>query len=562
MGRHLYETQPTFRFWLDRCADILSKYLDRPLFDVLWAGDAIDQTAYTQPALFALEYALAQVWRSWSIEPDVMIGHSVGEYAAACLADVFTLEDGLKLIAARGRLMQSLPAGGEMVSVLADEALVDAHIAPYRAEVAIAAVNGPQSIVISGQGSVIQRVVDDLQHQDIKTRALTVSHAFHSPLMEPILQDFARVAGQINYAPPTRTIISNVTGKEITADLVTPEYWVQHLRHAVRFADGMATLQELNVDTFVEIGPRPTLLGLGRGCLPPAYDAWYPSLRPDAEWPTLLASVAQLQVRGAEIDWASFYQEDTRRRRKVVLPTYPWRRQRYWTDVVASKPENLGRHPLLHRQLATALTSVIFESQLSANSPGYLADHSAFGNVILPASAYLEMALAAGRDRLGPEPLRVADVSIQQALMLTDVPCTVQLIVTPDEQAYRFELCSSSASASNETWTRHASGYISRGHASLERCESAVDLENLKTQYTVPVPVDIYHQRFTDRGMAYGPAFQATEALYFEASETNRALASATSCCEGCRCSWRIPFTSGAGCGFSNLGGPFPSGGR
>ncbi|ETW95776.1 MAG: hypothetical protein ETSY1_29240 [Candidatus Entotheonella factor] len=293
MGRHLYETQPTFRFWLDRCADILNAYLDKPLFDVLWSGDAIDQTAYTQPTLFALEYALAQLWQSWGIEPDVMMGHSVGEYAAACLAEVFTLEDGLKLIAARGRLMQSLPAGGAMVSVRAPETVVDAHMAPYRTKVAIAAVNGPQSTVISGDGEAIQRVVEALHAQDIKTTSLKVSHAFHSPLMEPILEAFAQVADSVIYATPTKSIVSNVTGKAMADDLVTPDYWVRHLRQAVRFADGMATLREMNTDAFVEIGPKPTLLGMGRGCLPPEYDAWLPSLRPGAEWETLLASVAQ-----------------------------------------------------------------------------------------------------------------------------------------------------------------------------------------------------------------------------------------------------------------------------
>lgn len=466
MGRHLYETQPTFRYWLDRCANILSKHLDRPLLDVLWSGDAIDQTAYTQPALFALEYALAQVWRSWGIEPDVMLGHSVGEYAAACMAGVFTLEEGLELIAARGWLMQSLPAGGEMVSVLADEAVVAAHIAPYHADVSIVAVNGPQSIVISGQGTAIQQVVADLQAQGIKARPLTVSHAFHSPLMEPILQEFAKVAAQITYAPPMQTIISNVTGKAMTDDLVTPKYWVRHLRHAVRFADGMATLQEMNVDTFVEIGPKPTLLGLGRGCLPPEYDAWFPSLRPEAEWPTLLASAAQLYVRGAEIDWAGLMDQDNSSRRhiRVVLPTYPWRRQRYWTDVAAAQPVVPRLHPLVHRRIDSALKPIIFESQLSADNPAYLADHSAFGHVVLPASAYLEMALAAGRALLGAESfISVSDVSIQQALVLTDAPCTVQLIVTPDEYAYRFEFFSAAANASDAAWIRHASGRMSRG---------------------------------------------------------------------------------------------------
>ena len=528
MERHLYEAQPTFRLWLDRCADILKTHLDKPLLDVLGSGDAIDQTAYTQPALFAIEYALAQVWRSWGIEPDVVMGHSVGEYVAACVAEVFTLEEGLKLIAARGRLMQSLPAGGAMVSVRADEAVVDAHIAPYRSEVAIAAVNGPQSTVISGQGAALQRVVDTLHAQAIRTIPLKVSHAFHSPLMAPILEAFAQVAEQITYAAPTKAIVSNVTGKAMTGDLVTPDYWVRHLRQAVRFADGMTTLQEMHIDTFVEIGPKPTLLGMGRGCLPAAYDAWFPSLRPEAEWPTLLASVAQLYVRGARLDWLGFDRDEAPRRRKVALPTYPWRRQRYWTDAVAVQPARPRLHPLVHRRLASALKQVIYESQLSANNPAYLADHEVFGQVVLPASAYLEMALAAGRSVLGRGPLTVSEVTIERALVLEEKPCTVQVIITPDEHAYGlefFSLAHSQTHPSDETWTRHASGRMLIEAAVLEPHVVNVDIPALKAHYPETVDFETCQQSFTQRGMAYGPAFQAIDALYQSATAPCAALA-------------------------------------
>lgn len=522
MGRHLYETQPTFRFWLDRCADILAQYLDKPLLHMLWSGDGIDQTAYTQPALFALEYALAQVWLSWGVEPDVMLGHSIGEYAAACLAEVFPLEDGLKLIAARGRLMQSLPAGGVMVSVRADEATVDAHLAPYRSAVAIAAVNGPHSTVISGAEMAVQQVVEALQAQAIKTTPLHVSHAFHSPLMDPILAEFAQVAEQITYAAPTRPMVSNVTGRAMTGECVTPDYWVRHLRHAVRFSDGMATLQAMQTDAFVEIGPRPTLLGLGRGCLPPTYEAWFPSLRRDAEWPTLLASVAQLYVRGTPIDWSAFDRDASPRRRKVVLPTYPWRRQRHWTNVVAARSVSPRLHPLLHQRLASALKHIIYESQLCADDPAYLADHRVFGQVILPASAYLEMALAAGRRLWSDASLTLSDVAIQQALVLKNAPCTVQLILTPEHDTYHFDLHSR---VDDDVWLHHASGRLSRQepHAA-EPSESKVDWSTLQAQYPRALDMDIYHQRFAERGLAYGPAFQAIEAIYQSATEPRAAL--------------------------------------
>ena len=519
MGRELYDTQSTFRAWLDTCADILNPFLDKPLLDVLWSGDDLHQTVYTQPALFALEYALAQVWRSWGIEPDVMMGHSVGEYAAACLAGVFSLEEGLELIAARGRLMQSLPAGGAMVSVRADEATASAYLEPYRSEVAIAAVNGPQSTVIAGAGAAVQQVVDALQAQAIPTAPLKVSHAFHSPMMEPILAAFAEVAEGVAYRAPSRPIISNVTGQAMTDDVATPDYWVRHLRQTVRFADGMTALQAMNVDAFVEIGPRPTLLGLGRACLPPTNDAWLPSLRSDAKWPTLLASVAQLYARGAAIDWAGFYRDDAPRRRKVTLPTYPWRRQRYWRDVAAARPVGPALHPLLHRRLASALKSVIYEAQLSAASPAYLADHVVFGQVVLPASAYVEMALAAGRHLLGGEAFTLSDIAFEQALALADEPCAAQLILTPDGHGHRFEWFSL---APDETWSRHASGRLG---AALEGPGAQVDIPALQAQYTEAVDAHAYHQGFAVRGMAYGPAFQALDALYLAPARPGTALA-------------------------------------
>ncbi len=206
----------------------------------------------------------------------------------------------------------------------------------------------------------------------------------------------------------------------------------------------------------------------------------------------------------------------------MVLPTYPWRRQRYWTDVVATQPAGPRLHPLVHRRLASALEQVIFESQLSANSPAYLADHRVFGRVILPASAYLEMALAVGRSVLGREPLTISEVSIQQALVLEDAPCTVQVIITPGERAYHFELFSL---AYDEKWIRHASGRMSGGAPRPKHPVASVDLQALQAQYPETVDLETYHQRFTERGMAYGPAFQAIDALYASATEPSAALA-------------------------------------
>src|SRR6185295_16789407 len=222
MGRELYEGQATFREALGRCEEILGGLLPEGLLSVLYGekgeGSRLDETAYTQPALFAVEYALSEVWRSWGIEASAVMGHSVGEYVAACVAGVFSLEDGLRLVAARGRLMGSLPSGGEMAAVLASEERVREAMEAYGSRLSIAAVNGPESVVISGEGSALEALVVGLGKEGVRTKRLVVSHAFHSALMEPVLEEFERVAGEVRYSAPKKALISNVTGRVMGAE--------------------------------------------------------------------------------------------------------------------------------------------------------------------------------------------------------------------------------------------------------------------------------------------------------------------------------------------------------
>jgi malonyl CoA-acyl carrier protein transacylase len=337
MGRQLYQTQPLFRKIIDRCDEILRNYLEQPLLEVLYSlpdnQSKLDETAYTQPALFALEYALAALWQSWGIKPAYVIGHSVGEYVAACVAGVFSLEDGLKLIAERARLMQALPSDGKMVTVFASEAIVTTAIQPYTQQVSIAAINGPESMVISGLRAAINTIITTLETKGIKTKPLNVSHAFHSPLMELMQPDFEKVAKEITFSPPQINLISNLTGQLAAAEITTPAYWCRHIRQPVRFATSMETLHQLGGNVFVEIGPKPVLLGMGRQCLPADVGVWLPSLRQGVDdWQQLLQSLGELYIHGASIDWSGFDQDYQRRR--VVLPTYPFQRQRYWLNTI------------------------------------------------------------------------------------------------------------------------------------------------------------------------------------------------------------------------------------
>nr|AHN91574.1 polyketide synthase [Cylindrospermopsis raciborskii CHAB358] len=351
MAGELYETQPTFRNCLDRCAEILQSIFSsrnspwgNPLLSVLYPNHEskeIDQTAYTQPALFAVEYALAQMWRSWGIEPDIVMGHSIGEYVAACVAGIFSLEDGLKLAAERGRLMQALPQDGEMVAISASLEEVKPAIQSDQ-RVVIAAVNGPRSVVISGDRQAVQVFTNTLEDQGIRCKRLSVSHAFHSPLMKPMEQEFAQVAREINYSPPKIALVSNLTGDLISPEssleegvIASPGYWVNHLCNPVLFADGIATMQAQDVQVFLEVGPKPTLSGLVQQYFDEVAHSdrpvTIPTLRPkQPNWQTLLESLGQLYALGVQVNWAGFDRDYARR--KVSLPTYAWKRQRYWLE--------------------------------------------------------------------------------------------------------------------------------------------------------------------------------------------------------------------------------------
>jgi microcystin synthetase protein McyG len=340
MGRDLFETQPAFRTALLQCEEILREPLGLGLTSILYPSEGerqteglLDQTGYTQPALFALEYALAQLWRSWGIVPSAVMGHSVGEYVAACVAGVFSLEDGLKMIAARARLMQGLPSGGAMTALFCDhERALDA-IARYAPTISVAAVNGPAHVVISGPEREVAEVAERLRETGVETRPLRVSHAFHSALMDPMLAAFEDVAASVRYGVPGIDVISNLTGGPISAEEIgTASYWRRHVRQPVLFAKGVAALHDTGVRTFVEVGPAPVLLGMGRSCLAGDESRWLPSLKKNLSgWNQMLRSLSALYVSGADVDWVGFDRDYGRR--KVSLPTYPFQRSRHWPDV-------------------------------------------------------------------------------------------------------------------------------------------------------------------------------------------------------------------------------------
>ena len=564
MGRQLYTSQPVFRQTLDQCAAILSagEYIDQPLLSILYPDtleqnddqqsvlgtdgtnkENIHQTSYTQVALFALEYAVVQLWLSWGVTPSAVVGHSVGEYVAACVAGVFSLEDALKLIAARGRLMGALPQGGAMVSVIADEHLVQQAIAPFETEVSIAAINGLESIVISGQQTAVMAITEQLTTQGIKTRQLTVSHAFHSPLMEPMLEAFRQVAECITYHQPRLPLISNVTGHIAHDDITTPAYWVRHVRQPVRFADGMRALSELGINIFLEAGPTATLLGMLRmsGVSEVQTEAAYlPSLRANKDdWRQILTSLGELYVRGVPVDWEGF--DQAYQRRKVILPTYPFQREQYalppivqWGatagQVIAAIPAK-EEHPLLGSRLYSPLIQdICFASQINLHlQPNrFLQDHQILGQTIFLVAGFVEMAISAARTLFDTESVAIEDVSYNLPLILNEQYAeTVQLVVqnmTEGGLSASFQIVSLADEAATDAaqvgWRVHAKGIVRAGQTDNHPAsdELAMQEDNhfltvLSDQYE-ELDCAAFYRCLYAYGYQFGPKFRGVQRLW------------------------------------------------
>ncbi len=361
MAQRLYDTAPVFRAVIDQANTLLGAHAQgRTLIDVLFAeatdNHPLHDTAWTQPALFAVEYGLAQLWRSWGIEPAAVTGHSVGEYVAACVAGVFSFEDGLRLIAERGRLMGALPPGGRMASVFASRAAVEAAIAPFAGAVSIAALNGPENIVIAGAAEAVDAVVESFVAQGIRARALLISLAAHSPLVEPAMDAMEACAARVPMQAPRIPVAWNVTGGEALPGGAAPDalYWRRHLREPVRFAEGIASLRAAGWRSFLEVGPHPTLTALAQQNLGEGEAELLWSLRRGQDdWQEMLGNLARLYVSGVPVDWAGVAELYAGRR--IALPTYPFERRRYWVPL--AKPETMASAPAFEQEPAKSGTT-------------------------------------------------------------------------------------------------------------------------------------------------------------------------------------------------------------
>ncbi|PWQ99245.1 type I polyketide synthase [Leucothrix arctica] len=527
MGRELYDSLPLFRDTLNQCDALLNQKLDISLLDIMYFGEddaeLIHQTAYTQPALFALEYALAKVWQSWGVTPDYVMGHSVGEYVAACIAGVFSLEDGLKLISARGQLMQSLPDTGGMVSIVATEAQVKPLIEPYTDTVSIAAINGPYSLVIAGDNNALQAIISVLVAQNIEYTPLKVSHAFHSPLMAPMLNAFREVAESIHYTKPTIPFVSNVTGQLETELITTSEYWVQHVMDEVRFSDGINCLQAQNCHVFLEIGARPTLIGMGQLCIN-GEQRWLASLKPNkSDWQQLCESVGQIYQQGISIDWEKFHHGN--HGQKVHLPTYPFQRQHFWIQASASASRNNNAlSPLIHKMMRSPLLKeTLFESSVSLQGLPYLKDHRVFDEYVVPGATYLACVASAASVAKQPG-YQLTNVMFPAAMVLkTEQQRVVQLLLTPDEkqskkQQYALQLISlDEMDSEQDSPLTHMIGQLNWAEPEIHSTDQ-LDVIQARCQ-TVVDPAHFY-ETSREQQIVFGHDFQWLQSLWQQDNET------------------------------------------
>ncbi|BBY80875.1 putative polyketide synthase [Mycolicibacterium pulveris] len=475
MARELFRTEPVFAETVTRCAEAVQEILPEPLLEVLFAtdretggeaGKRLRHTSYAQPALFAVEMGLARLWQSWGIQPDVVLGHSVGQYAAACVAGVFSLEDGARLIAERGRMFGSLPEGGRMVAIFADPTQVE-EIAREFPRISVAAYNGPNT-VLSGPGDDLEQVVARFTEEGIRCTWLETSHAFHSELLDPVLDEFESYAAQFDFAAPALPLLCNRTGAVLTGQTpLDAQYWRRHSRQPVQFAESVRTAAALGCSVLMEIGPQPVLTGAAVQVWPehlPAPRA-IASLRKGVDDRRQIAdALASAYVAGHVPDFTALHHGP---RRVLELPTYPFQRRRFWPKASSiAVPGSVGPSSgILGSAQELASGDTVYTSRLSVKSQPWLSDHVIYGTVVVPGATYAAMALAA----VG-SPARARNVFFYEPIILPEKSSReVQLTLHPvdkpgeDGSEWRFQVHSRPFGERGAEWSLNADGTVVSG---------------------------------------------------------------------------------------------------
>lgn len=509
MAEGLYRTEPVFRAAMDHCSERLQEWRRESLIDVLFGGtDAIHHTRWTQPAIFAVQMGLVKVLNAAGLQPDVVLGHSVGQYAAACVADILSWDDGLWLISERGRLIGELPTGGMMLAVFAPVSDVAPLLAGDRfgGELSLAANNGTH-VVVSGTAAAVADLNDQFTTRGVRTQVLRTSHAFHSHLMDPAVERFRKVADQVTFHRPQLPLVCNVSGQVLPQDRVLDgDYWAGHIREPVRFADSLETAQQQGCDVLLELGPAAVLTRMAAGIAAERTERLVSCLHRDADDSrSLRTALGRLYVLGATPNFRSLF--SPRSGPAVLLPTYPFQRRRFWGP---DKPRALHAefhtaHPLLggRMTLAGVADEVRYESRLEPDSPPWLPDHQVAGSVVFPGAAFIEMALIAG------EGGAVEDVAFEQPLQPV-ARTTLQSVVRGKSGAER-SLEIFSADSERSDWSRHLTAKLVPATAKT----SPLDLSLCRDACPQSADRNAFYQKLDDIGLHYGPAFRTVHSLQY-----------------------------------------------
>ncbi|WP_078959004.1 type I polyketide synthase [Streptomyces sp. NRRL S-4] len=527
MGKDIYDVYPVFREALDGVAARFDG-LERPLLEVMWADpdseDAalLHRTDFTQPALFALEVALWRLWESWGVRPELLLGHSIGELAAAHVAGVFSLDDACRLVAARGRLMQALPARGAMVSLEAGgeeaEAAIDAL--GLRGGLEVAGLNTPTQTVLSGDTDAVEAITAHFMEQGRKAKLLKVSHAFHSHHMDGMLAEFRSVAETIRFRPAEIPLVSSLTGEIATpGELEQPGYWVRQVRHAVRFSDGMRGLRREGANTFLELGPQPVLSGLGASCLADEGPvSWVPSCTPGRNGASVIQrSLAELHVRGVPVGWDGYFAPFGAGR--VALPTYAFQRERFWFEPPLSREVGAGLNPTGHALLGGGVEIAgtelsLFTNVVAADQPVWVQEHRVMDAVLMPGTAFFEAMRAAG-DAAHEGEWDLSDVVIASPLVLASgVPVRMQVTVGPAIGEARPVQVYSAPEGEDGAWQLHAEGRITPAEGTEPGTAVTVPPRGAE-----PLDASALYRDLDALGYGYGPTFQGIKEAWHVGGE-------------------------------------------
>ncbi len=508
MGRSLYQTYPVFRAAIDACDAQMTELRNESLIEVIFGdGQHIDDTRWTQPAIFSIQMGLVKLLNSWGLTPDIVMGHSVGQYAAACVAGILSWEDGLTLISHRGRLIGDLPRLGAMLAVFAQPQTVTQTA--DKLGLSVAAINGTH-VVLSGPQSIIEQTEIEFANQSVRTKRLATSHAFHSALMDPVLEPFAEIANGVTYRRPQLPLICNVTGELLAVDRVLDgQYWANHIRAAVQYAPSVITAEQFGCATLLEIGPQATLTRMATAAWQQDNGRLVACLQRDVDdGLSIQSAVARMYTHGVVTNFETMHRGHGGQR--ITLPTYPFERRRFWgpDKPRAAHAQHHTAHPSLGSpvSLAGASNETRFETFIEPDSPSWLPDHEVMNQVVMPGAAFVELALAA------TEMAELQDVKFEQPLRPTNRTAMQTVVKTDGDKIRRIETFTRPAESS--VWTRHFTASSKSIPTIPDRANRPkVSLEQLQAQPSEKVSAEAFYSGMATLGLNYGPDFQTVQTL-------------------------------------------------